>query len=160
MLVDATGANWTVSSGVIYRNGAKTVSSSVTLLLYWNHTVYQQNAPGNWWLWSNNAWQATTDPRVAQNDTQAPTVTITSPANGATFSRRSQFTATASASDNVGVTQVRFYLNGSLVCTDTAAPYQCTMTLPGKSGSTNTIQVQAQDAAGNIGRASTSVRSQ
>lgn len=74
-LVDATGATWNVSSGVIFRNGVQTVSSSVTLLLYWNDTVYQQNSFGGWWLWENGVgWQETTDPRVQQESPHNSTI--------------------------------------------------------------------------------------
>jgi Bacterial Ig domain len=166
-LADATGAAWTVVNGVIYRNGTATVSSSVTLLLYWNNVIYQQNSAGGWWLWANNSWQATTDPRVTTapsepapapgTDATVPSVAITSPAQGATFNRRSTLTVQASASDNVGVARVSFYLNGSLVCTDSAAPYSCTMTLPGARHATHRIEARAQDAAGNEGRATASV---
>jgi hypothetical protein len=168
-LADASGASWTVTGGVIYRNGVATVSSSVTLLLYWNHTIYQQNSAGGWWLWANNGWQATTDPRVvtpppsapspapAPADAQAPSVSIASPGNGTSLSRNSQFNVTANASDDVGVTEVSFYLNGAQVCTDTAAPYSCTLTLPGKRNATHTIEVKARDAAGKVGSASVRV---
>jgi len=84
---------------------------------------------------------------IAQRDTIAPTVTITSPANNATLSGR--ITVTASASDNVGVTQVRFIIDGTVRSTDTTAPYSITGTL---SRGTRTIVAEAVDAAGNIGR--------
>jgi hypothetical protein len=175
-IVDATGATWTLSGGVVYRNGVATVSSSVVLLLYWNHTVYQQNSYGGWWDWVNGGWQATTDPRLASTststttttttttttpaDTQAPTVSITSPANGSAFPRRATITAAASATDNVKVTEVRFYLGGSMRCAVTSAPYACQMTLPTKRGWTGTLDVQASDAAGNVGRSSITVSTQ
>src|SRR5437867_6065765 len=49
-------------------------------------------------------------------DTTPPTTSITSPANGATVSATT--TVTASASDNVGVTRVEFYLDAALQSTD------------------------------------------
>jgi hypothetical protein len=170
-LVDSTRAAWTVSGGVIYRNGVATISSSVTLLLYWNHAVYQQNSWGDWWSWVNNGWVATTDPRVAAptpapapapaptstSDTQAPAVSISSPANGSVFNRYAAITATANASDNVGVKEVRFYLNGALRCVQQAAPYQCQLTLPNRKNWTGTVSIEASDAAGNVGRSSSQV---
>ncbi len=45
-------------------------------------------------------------------DTQAPATAITAPANGATVS--GTVSVTASASDNVGVTRVEFFLDGVL----------------------------------------------
>lgn len=87
------------------------------------------------------------------SDTIAPSVSITSPANGTNFRRGALVNVAASATDNVGVVDVRFYLNGSLKCTDTTAAYQCQIRLP-KKRQTHTIEVQARDRAGNIGRQS------
>src|SRR5206468_5516316 len=56
------------------------------------------------------------------NDTTAPSVSITSPAAGATVS--GTITVTASASDNVGVVGVQFRLDGvNAGAEDTTAPY-------------------------------------
>jgi hypothetical protein len=90
-------------------------------------------------------------------DTQAPTVAITSPANGSTAARGSTITVSATATDNVGVSQVRFYLNNNLVCSSNSAPYSCNVTLPNGKKSVSTVQVQASDAAGNVGKASITV---
>ena len=38
-------------------------SANVTLLLYFNHTVYQQNNAGGWWSWDGTTWVDATDPR-------------------------------------------------------------------------------------------------
>ncbi|MDO8537972.1 MAG: Ig-like domain-containing protein [archaeon] len=79
-------------------------------------------------------------------DTQLPSVAITSPVNGAIVS--SPITITATASDNVGVTKVRFfYYNGNLIGEDTTAPYSVQWT----TGSTGSRQLYARayDAAGN-----------
>ena len=64
-----------------------------------------------------------------------PTVSITSPAAGAAITLGQSFTLTASASDPDGtVTKVDFYANGTLVGSDTAAPYTLVWT-PGAVGS-------------------------
>jgi hypothetical protein len=64
-ITDAQGGLWTVSGGVIQTNGQNAgYSADVTLLLYFNHTVYQQNAAGGWWLWSGSGWSDAADPRV------------------------------------------------------------------------------------------------
>lgn len=70
-ITDATGAVWSLVGGTsrgtqIARNGSvQTYTGFVVLLLYWNHTVYQQNSSGNWWYWNNSnaSWVFTTDPR-------------------------------------------------------------------------------------------------
>ena len=54
-------------------------------------------------------------------DTTPPTVSITSPASGATVS--GTITVTANASDNVAVADVQFFLDGVAGPDDTTAPY-------------------------------------
>jgi hypothetical protein len=63
-------------------------------------------------------------------DVTPPTVSITSPAAG---NVSGTVTIAANAADNVGVSRVEFYVNGTLVGTDNAAPYTYswnTTTLP------------------------------
>ncbi len=55
---------------------------------------------------------------------QPPSVSVTSPSNGATFTASANITINASASDSDGtVAQVQFFANGSLLGTDTSAPF-------------------------------------
>jgi parallel beta-helix repeat protein len=84
-------------------------------------------------------------------DTSPPSVSITSPLSGTTVSTGSKITISASATDNVGVTEVDFYVSGltNPVCSDTAAPYTCSWTVPGTNNVTYTITTEAFDAAGN-----------
>jgi hypothetical protein len=93
-------------------------------------------------------------PTPSATDTTPPNVTITYPLSGATIASGPQ-TVTANASDNVGVTLVKTYLNGSLVCQDTTAPYACPISV---SGSGATIVVTAFDARGNSRTAEVNVR--
>ena len=54
-----------MSGGKAYVNGKVTPSASVTELLYYNGSVYQQNVNNNWWQWKDAAWVAlAADPRV------------------------------------------------------------------------------------------------
>lgn len=81
-------------------------------------------------------------------DTTAPTgVAITSPANGTTVT--GQVTITASASDNVGVASVSFYVDGQLLATDISSPYSTTWNTNKVTKTTHTLYVKATDAAGN-----------
>lgn len=70
---------------------------------------------------------AFTDVSVQQSTTpanQAPTVAITAPASGATFTAPASFTVTASGADSDGtIARVEFFRDGSLIATDTASPY-------------------------------------
>jgi hypothetical protein len=82
-------------------------------------------------------------------DTTPPTVSITSPTNGATVSGTVSVTATAS--DNVGVTKVEFYLDGALQSTDTTSPYAWSWDTTTASNASHTLTAKAYDAALNVG---------
>ncbi len=86
-------------------------------------------------------------------DTTPPTTAITAPANGATVS--GTVSVTASASDNVGVTQVQFYIDGVLASTDTTSPYSYSWNTTAVANGSHTIYSRASDAAGNTGTSST-----
>jgi hypothetical protein len=82
-------------------------------------------------------------------DTILPTAAITSPAAGASVS--GTVTITASASDNVGVSKVEFYVNGALKSTASSAPFTSVWDTTQTANGTGTLVVKAYDAAGNIG---------
>src|SRR5206468_7946989 len=82
-------------------------------------------------------------------DTAPPATSITSPANGATVSGTTA--VTASASDNVGVTKVEFYLDGALQATDTTSPYSWSWNTTTATNAAHTLTSTAYDAAGNSG---------
>ena len=87
-------------------------------------------------------------------DTTAPTTSITAPANGATVSGTA-VSVTASASDNVGVTKVEFYLDGALKSTDTTSPYAWTWDSTTAANGSHTLVSKAYDAVGNVGTSAT-----
>lgn len=78
-LRDSEGAVWTVSGGVIYRDGTLGgFSANVVLLLYYNSVIYQQNQAGDWWSWTGGAggtWLATSDPRTGSAPA-VPSITV------------------------------------------------------------------------------------
>ena len=87
-------------------------------------------------------------------DTTPPTTSITAPASGATVS--GTVNVTASASDNVGVTRVEFYVDGALASTDTTSPYSFSWATSGyANGSSHGLSSNAYDAAGNVGTSAT-----
>lgn len=86
-------------------------------------------------------------------DTQAPTVSITAPLNGATVSGTVSVTATAS--DNVGVTKVEFYLDGVLQSTDTTSPYSWSWDTTSATNASHSLTAKAYDAALNVGTSTT-----
>ena len=74
---------------------------------------------------------------------------ITSPLNGSVLPRNTTVTITATATDNVGVTKVEFYVGGKLLAADPSSPYAVTWKVPAKSNVSYTIKVIAYDSAGN-----------
>ncbi len=80
-------------------------------------------------------------------DTSAPTVTsVQAPAT--TVNRTVSLTLTAS--DNVGVTAVRFFVDGVLLSTDTTSPYAADWDTSGAAEGDHTLTAEAEDAAGNV----------
>ena len=96
---------------------------------------------------------------VPTGDTTAPTVSITNPADGSTVPRKGNVTVTATASDNVGVARVEFFVKGVLQCTDVSAPYSCNWRVNSAPNKTYQLQARAFDAAGNSATAAINVTS-
>ncbi len=91
-------------------------------------------------------------------DTQPPDVLISAPR---ILMPGSNVQLTATASDDVGVTNVDFYVGSQLLCSDTSAPYGCNWTVPPiESGTRFDLSVQVYDAAGNVGASGVTVMSQ
>ncbi|HEY0563533.1 MAG TPA: Ig-like domain-containing protein [Methylophilus sp.] len=83
---------------------------------------------------------------VTQPSNAAPTVSLTSPSNGASFSLGSAITLSASANDSDGsISKVEFYDGTLLLGTDTTAPYSMSWT-NGKVGG-HTLTAKAYDNA-------------
>src|SRR5207302_5629121 len=82
-----------------------------------------------------------------------PVVSLTAPASGATVS--GTVNVTASASDNVGVAAVDFYVDSALKFTATTSPYSFPWNTTGYTNSSHTVSATARDAAGNAGTSST-----
>ncbi len=87
------------------------------------------------------------------SDTTPPVTSITAPAAGSTVS--GTVSVTASASDNVGVTNVQFYVDGALAGSDATSPYAYSWNTASVSNGSHTLQSRAYDAAGNVGNSTT-----
>lgn len=83
-------------------------------------------------------------------DTTAPATSITYPTANATVS--GTVNIAASATDNVGVSKVEFYVNGSLKATDTAAPYSYSWSTTSVVNGSYSLTTKAYDTAGNVGQ--------
>ena len=90
-----------------------------------------------------------------KGDITAPSVSITSPANGATVS--GTVSIQASCSDNVGVTSVTIVVDGKTLATLTASPYTYAWNTGTIADGNHTITATAKDAAGNSKSASITV---
>ncbi len=80
-------------------------------------------------------------------DTTPPSASVTSPAAGATVSGSVAFSA--SASDNIGVSRVDFYVGGTLLGSDTTSPYGLTWNTGSHANGAYSLTARAFDAAGN-----------
>lgn len=87
-------------------------------------------------------------------DTTPPTTSVTAPANGATVSGTVAVTATAS--DNVGVTQMQILIDGSVAASNTnATSLSFNFNSTTVANGSHTIVSKAFDAAGNVGTSAT-----
>lgn len=83
------------------------------------------------------------------NDTAEPTAAITSPSNGATVAGTVAVAVTAS--DDVGVTAVDLMVDGTVVGTDSTAPYSVPWNTAAVPNGSHTLTAVARDAAGKTG---------
>ena len=148
-------------------NGVTSVSFSIDSALLGTDTSAPYNATWDTSTASNGAHTITATARDPSNnvgsatpiavtvanfvDTTAPTVSVTAPADGATVNGQTQLEA--AASDDVGVTSVRFLVDGESVGTDASAPYTATWDTTTVSNASHTITATAVDAANNTGSA-------
>jgi hypothetical protein len=86
-LIDSTGEKWTLVKSATASLGLQiavngvvdATTNNVTVLIYENHRVYQENSAGGWWYKANsaNAWTATTNPVPTPTPTATPKPTAT-----------------------------------------------------------------------------------
>ena len=89
-------------------------------------------------------------------DTTPPTVTITSPANGATVGTK--VTIKANAKDNVAVAAMTLYVDGAVAATTNTASLSYNWNTRRVTAGPHTISVTARDTAGNSGTATITVQ--
>ena len=95
--------------------------------------------------------------QVIQLDAAAPTVAITSPANGANVTRGVTVSIGAAATDRAtgsaapsGIAGVTFYVDGVQVgTTDLSSPYSASWSTAGSASGKHQLQAVATDVAGN-----------
>jgi pectate lyase len=124
---NATDSNGTVTSVAFFANGSPIgTDTSSPYSISWNNV-----AAGTYALTAvatdNGGAQGTSQTVnivVNPSGNPPPTVSITAPINGATFTAPANITVSANATDSNGtVTSVAFFANGSPIGTDTTSPY-------------------------------------
>ncbi|HEY4094160.1 MAG TPA: Ig-like domain-containing protein, partial [Baekduia sp.] len=86
----------------------------------------------------------------------APTLALTRPQTGSTFT--STVNAAATATDRNGVSRVEFWVDGTRIASDKKAPYTASWSAPrSMSYSRHTLTVRAFDARGAVSSAAVSV---
>ncbi|MBX9902308.1 MAG: hypothetical protein K2Y28_16145 [Burkholderiaceae bacterium] len=78
-------------------------------------------------------------------DTIAPTVSVSAPGSSGTIN------LSATATDNVGVTRVEFYVDNVLKGSTNVSPYVITLNSTTLSNGAHTLSAKAYDAANNVG---------
>jgi hypothetical protein len=88
-----------------------------------------------------------TPPDAAEFDNIDPQITLTSPGSPVSDT----VTLMADASDNQGVVEVRFFVDGGLIDNDTTAPYSVDWMSTSVANGDVTLTAEAEDANGNVG---------
>lgn len=111
--------------------------------------AYAYDAAGNY-------SSSTVSVKVANTtDTTAPTAAISNPGSGTKVS--GNVSVAASASDNIAVTSVKLYINNQLKASISGGSLSYNWNTRKLPAGTHTIQVDAMDAAGNVGSQSIQV---
>ena len=114
---------------------------------------YPSAATATWFRNEPNGLTSTSSEPSAPStpDSTPPTVSVVSPSNGQTVS--GSVTFSASASDNIGVSKVEFYIDSTKISEDSASPYNTLFTSSNYSNGSHTLKAKAYDAAGNSAEA-------
>ena len=111
--------------------------------------VLAYDASGNHSPYSNEV--QFTVPDTPPPGTASPSILITAPGNGTTVYTSTLVTISATATDDVGVTTVAFYVNGAVRCSISGSPYTCAWKVPRTAPTTYRLKATATDAQGNVG---------
>ncbi len=87
---------------------------------------------------------------VAVRPSDPPTVTLTAPVGGAVVVVGDTVVVSAEASDDVGVSEVRFLVDGVLAATDPSSPYAFDLTVPASTGPALELVAEAVDSDGQM----------
>ncbi len=130
----------TVSSSSLATSHTVTITGLSSGTTY-NYRIRATDAAGN----QSSSGNLTFSTGVS--DTVAPSVTLSSPSSGSVL--KDLVTISATASDNVGVVGVRFFVSGIQLTDDATSPYSYQWDSTAVANGTYQIYAQARDAAGN-----------
>ena len=134
-------------SGIDDANGTGlAVDGTFVYLTAENGTITENGATGNTRLYIGQYLSLVDTAGIP------PTASITSPAPGATVIEEATLPISVQAADDVTVAAVSLLVNGVLVATDTAFPYQFTVTVP-IGVSSLTLGATVVDVGGSVGAA-------
>ena len=132
------GSNGTVTQ----LSDTSTTTLTPTAGEHFNYAKITQ-ADGNR-LWSAPVW-VRQGSGGGSGDTTPPTVSASESGSTGTIG------LSATASDNVGVSRVEFYVDGALKATDSSSPYQASLDSTTLADGSHTLVAKASDAAGSVG---------
>src|SRR5207249_1637211 len=142
-LTSSYGSATTLNGALV--TGHSMVLSNLSPATTYHYRVDSRDAAGN--LATSGDFTVTT----AVLDTTPPTITLTSPINGATVV--GTITLTVTASDNVGVGGVQYYLdNVPLGAEQTVSPYSMSWNTTTTTDGAHTLKAVARDTTGNTGQ--------
>jgi chitinase len=138
--VACTDPVWTAAG--TYTGGMRvSLNNKIYEARWWTQGENPETRSGEWDVWRYIG------PCDGGSTNVNPTVSLTAPANGASFTAPASITLTATASDTDGtVAKVGFYQGGTLLGEDTSAPYSYTWT--GVGSGTYSLTARATDNAG------------
>jgi formylglycine-generating enzyme len=94
-------------------------------------------------------WSCSDDDKTTEPTNKAPTCSITSPADNATFTLGNNITVSVDADDPDGtIAEVRFYFDGNGIGSDTSFPYSFSFPTNSYTDGTHTVKVIAEDYEG------------
>ena len=141
----------------LYTTDGSNPQTSSTAVLYTGPFTVSQTTTVKYYSIDNAGNSESVKSQTIQIDAAAPTVSITSPASGSSFTQGTKVTVTAGAVDlgtgsgtPSGIASVTFYLDGTTkLATDTTSPYSLTWNTSKVTKATHMLTAVVTDVAGN-----------
>ncbi|MCU1338407.1 MAG: hypothetical protein JWO19_3988 [Bryobacterales bacterium] len=130
--------------GITWTNAPQTKAGSYAVTATVNNPNYQGSASGTFTI------NPASPPPPPPPGSTPPIVSITNPVAGVLPVGTITIQAAVTQGTNP-IARVDFLVNGSVKCSDTAAPYTCYWKMPNALGKSYQLQVQAYDTAGQVG---------